>query len=97
MPQKAKISGFSIPRLQSGEKSEGELTSKPIDSRDAKELFDEIQRKIHDHKCYSEWHPASEVQFVHSRALETAFRDKKAVMKSEAPPGAKDVQETYSC
>ena len=96
MPQKAKISGFSIPRLQSGEKPEGELSSKSLDSRDAKELFDEISRKIHDHKYYSEWHPQGDIQFVHSRSLETAFREKKAVMKSEAPAGAKDIQETVA-
>ena len=96
MPQKAKISGFSIPRLASGEKPEGELTPKPLDSRDAKELLDEISRKIHDHKYYSEWQPEGEVQFVHARALELAFREKKASMKSEAPAGTKEVQETIA-
>ena len=97
MSQKAKISGFSIPRLQSAEKPEGEVSSKPLDSRDAKELFDEIARKIHDHRYYSEWQPQGDVQFVHCRSLETAFREKKAVMKSELPPGSKEVvQETVA-
>ena len=97
MTQKAKISGFSIPRLQSADKQEGKLSSKALDSRDAKELFDEITRKIHDHKYYSEWQPVGDVQFVNSRSLETAFREKKAAMKSEAPAGSKEaIQETVA-
>jgi hypothetical protein len=96
MTQKAKISGFSIPRLQATEKQDGDLSSKLLDSRDAKELLDEISRKVHDHNTYNDWTPSGDVQFVHNRTLETEFRDKKGQMKSEAPAGSKDIVDTLA-